>query len=110
MKVAYAAPAEWRPASMISNAPPGGSAGGETSRHVLPPFSVSCTTAFVVAAQMTPALTLEAEKVVMDAPCAPRGPTTTGTALPGTSVKSGLISRHVTPPSVVRIRNWVPRY
>src|SRR5581483_4171396 len=104
MNVANAAAASWRPASMISNAPPAGRSGGDTLRQVAPPSVVSCTTPLFVAAQMTPALTADSEKVVIEGTCGER----VGAGRPGTFVRSGLTSFQVIPASVVVIRNCVP--
>src|SRR5471030_614368 len=107
MNAAYAVAASCRPASMISNAQFAGRSGGDTFFHVAPSSAVICTTPLFVAAQMTPAFTVESENVVMLAVGGRGGPAGAGVR-PGTSVRSGLTSVHVIPASIVFIRNCVP--
>ena len=64
-------------------------------------------TPLFVAAQMTPAFTVDSEKVVMDGTDGVGG--RGGVCVrPGTSVRSGLASCHVIPASDDFIRNCVP--
>jgi hypothetical protein len=74
---------------------------GDTSCHDAPSSSVRWMTPLFVPAQMTPSRTGEIENDVIDDAfrCA-RGARR--------SVRSGLISRHETPPSVVFSMNCVP--
>src|SRR5690242_21096938 len=104
MYAAYAVASSCRPASMISNPPRSGRSAGDTWRHVAPPSFVIWTTPLLVAAQITPWLTGESEKVVIERNC--DGPAATGRL--DAAVRSGLISCHVAPASLVRIRNCVP--
>src|SRR6478736_5422466 len=98
MYVANAVSASWRPASMISNAPPAGRSGGDTLRQVLPASAVRWTRPLFVPAQKTPGDTVESENVVIDGTCGKRGGA--DGAFPA-SVKSGLTSCHVMPASLV---------
>src|SRR4051812_25768807 len=104
MSVAYAVPASWRPASMISKPALAARLGGETFLQLVPPSAVTWTTPLFVAAQITPAFRGESENVVMDGICG----ACAGPWRAGTSVRSGLISCQVCPESDVFIMNCVP--
>src|SRR5262249_7821852 len=65
MYAAYTVAASWRPASTISHPATPGRAGGEASRQVPPPSVVVWMTPLLVAAQITPRLTVDSEKVVI---------------------------------------------
>src|SRR5262245_48257203 len=106
MSAAYAVAASWRPASMISNVPLAGTFAGDTFFHVLPPSAVGCTRPLLVPAQRTLALADDAENDVIAAVGRPRRWGVCGG--PARAVRSGLISFHVMPPSVVDIMNCVP--
>ena len=90
---------------MISNAAPGGKPDGDTFFHVAPSSTVIWTMPLLVAAQIRPALSGDNENVVIAGTCGDR--VDVG-GRPATSVRSGLISCHVTPASAVFIMYCVP--
>src|SRR4051794_24965751 len=98
ISAAYAVAASCRPASTISNVPFAGASGGDTSFHRAPSSPVIWITPLFVPAQITPALNAESDRLVIDA-VGGLGEDAGAGARAGTSVRSGLTSVHVMPPS-----------
>src|SRR6266542_1061283 len=113
----YAAPAAYRDGSMLLTVPQGGSPGrfAVTLVHVLPASRVIWTRPSLVPAQMSPFSSRDS--AIANMTPAYSTPMLSGVRPPelcclllSFSVRSGLITCQLLPPSVVRCTTWLPAY